>query len=156
MKAFLVFAVAALFPFGAWAQDDHDPSIQALCRNLAEYRPVEGVEYVPGAEDVVPADIGGPRRVSADVIAIPVTVLLAQRFPTVDIPADIKLEPDVGAIDVHRDGRVTYRGFDVTSQAQVVCGYGESADGQEVEEPLKSEPEEQKEPDHAEPSQKDE
>lgn len=155
----VTFLAAALIVSPVMAQDAapaEDPSIAMLCKKLADYTPPKGVDYVPGAEDVVPADVGGAHQVTPDVIEIPVTVLLAERFPTVDIPLnDVQLEPDVGIIEVHSDGEVTYRGLNVTSDAQYVCGGGESPDGQEAAEPLKSEPEEQ-EPQTEQPAEPDE
>lgn len=150
----LIFLITALIPGFVVADDDQ--SVAVLCKSLADYRPVEGVEYVPGKEDVVPVDIGGPRQVTPDIIEIPITVLLAQRFPTINIPLDIELEPDVGAIEVHSDGEVTYRGLNITSDAQVVCAEGQTADGQAADEPLKSEPKQQQEPKDEKPSESNE
>ena len=97
-------------------------SIETLCRALADHTPDAGVEYVPGAEDVVPADLGRTlQALPRSVIKIPITLELVERFPALNIPSELELEPNVGNVSIHLDGRVEYNGQDITARAHSVC-----------------------------------
>ncbi len=128
-------------------------SIEGLCDNLPVYKQQEGVEHVPGAEDVVPADLNPLKAATPDVINIPIDVILAERFAAVNIPSDLELHPTVATVSVHKDGRVEYNGQDISDQAYRFCeedsavfeGVGqlntEQGNGQQGQDILSSEPE---------------
>jgi hypothetical protein len=95
------------------------------CRLLPQHRPATGVEYVPGVDvhgkPVIPADLNSSLNVIDKDIVIPIEVNLAQHFNKV-FPGGVKLEPVVGSMTVHADGRVSYGDEDITPEAYVLCG----------------------------------
>ena len=144
-----ILLLALIWPVSAFAQDT---SLEMLCKTLPEYKQADGVEHVPGAEDVVPADINPLKAATPDVINIPIDVMLAQRFTAVKIPNDLELQPTVGMVSVHMDGRVDYNGQDISGQAYSLCGKSvviteeievpniEQGNGQQGEDILSSQP----------------
>ncbi|MCB1720574.1 MAG: hypothetical protein KDI11_02350, partial [Alphaproteobacteria bacterium] len=123
-----------------------DASLAVMCKALPDYRAPKGVEYVPGAEAVVPADLNPLKAPGLDVVKIPIDVILSERFQAVKIPSDLELKPTVGMISVYRDGRVEYDGQDVSGQAYSLCGKSvgivePSEHGQKGNDGLKSQPE---------------
>jgi len=115
----LILFLALMWPISAFAQD---VSLETLCKTLPEYSQAEGVEHVPGAEDVVPADLNPLNVAVPDVINIPIDVILAERFTAVRIPNDLELQPTVSMVSVHKNGRVEYNGQDISGQAYSLCG----------------------------------
>lgn len=124
MTVFLVGVTVLCMP--AWAgKGEQDGALKVLCQSLPVYRPDPGVEYRPGVDvhgrAVAPADLNVPLNVGVDeVIRIPVTVDLVRRFNLYPA-AGIELEPDVGVISIHSDGRVEYNGQDLARQAYTLC-----------------------------------
>ncbi|MCB1651424.1 MAG: hypothetical protein KDI46_05160 [Alphaproteobacteria bacterium] len=122
MMRFLFFMLCLfVFPVLAWAQDEAlcrlvaDYNVQAPSGISAEYQPGVDVHGVPvAAADVNPLDAG------IDVVNIPITVDLAQRFNLV-LPQGIELKPDVGMISIYKDGRVAYNGQDLSGPAVALC-----------------------------------
>jgi hypothetical protein len=108
----------------AWAQGQM-PSFEVLCRALPEYQKIEGVDYQPGVDangqPVVPADLNAVNPALPDVINIPVTVDLAKKFSLL-AGGGVEMKPEVAGISVHKDGRVTYNGQNISRQAYTVCG----------------------------------
>lgn len=96
--------------------------LEVLCKNLPDFVSEDGVNHVPGAEGAVPADINPLNAAVANVINIPIDVMLAERFTSVRIPNDLELQPTVSMVSVHQDGRVEYNGQDVSGQAYSLCG----------------------------------
>ena len=102
-----------------------EPSFEVLCRTIPEYKKsVSGVEYQAGVDvngkSVVPADLNALDASIPDIINIPINLDMAQRFART-MPTGVELKPDVGMIGVHKDGRVTYNGQDISKQAYSVC-----------------------------------
>ena len=123
-----------LLPFQAAAQDK-----TVFCQQLTEHVPDDDVNYKPGREDVVPADVdGGVAQPVFDPISIPVQIELLE-YMDIDVPDGIDLEPYVAQVDVFQDGRVLYNGQDISKQTVVLCS---DADGQAEEDALNSQPEE--------------
>lgn len=101
-----------------------EASFDVLCRTLPDAQVIEGVEYQPGVDvngkSVVPADLNALDASVPDVINIPITVDLIQKFSLMNMNG-IELKPDVGNIGIHKNGRVTYNGQDISKQAYTVC-----------------------------------
>jgi hypothetical protein len=124
VRIFLVLLFIVTLSFPALAGE---ASFEVLCKSLPEYQPgagAQGAEYVPGVDVegrlVAPADLGAPVPAGIDVINIPVTIDLIQRF-ALSVPQGTELKPDVATISVHKDGRVTYNDQDLTRRAYSVC-----------------------------------
>lgn len=111
---FLFASLVFVWPFTASAQ-----MIEGVCKNLPQYRQQAGVEHVPGAEDVVPADLNAVEQ-PINAVEIPVTVDLETRF-NLNVPNGIELEADMANIVVHPNGRVEYNGQDITDAAYQAC-----------------------------------
>lgn len=118
MKKFLFLVL--MMPLQAMAQDG--ASLDVMCKTITNYQVADGVNYVPGADDVVPADLNPLNAAVPDVINIPIDVYLAERFQNVKIPDDLELLPTVSTIAVHKNGRVDYNGQDVSARAYSLCG----------------------------------
>jgi hypothetical protein len=121
MKPYIITAILCLFAFPAVAQD---ASFEVLCRTLPDAQAVSDVEYTPGVDvngkAVVPADINALNATVPDVINIPVTVDLVQKYSLMNMQG-VELKPDVSNIAIHKDGRVTYNGQDISKQTYSVC-----------------------------------
>lgn len=91
------------------------------CAQLVKHVPDADVEYQPGVDvdgnPVAPADLDGGYQITLpEVIEIPITVLLQERF---GIPANSVLykgEAEIGVAEVSLDGeKVTFNGQELTS-----------------------------------------
>lgn len=115
LTAFLVMGAA----LPAFAQND-----LALCKLRGQHVVTSGVAYQPGVDvygnAVVPADVGSAPSMVPDVVRIPLNFDLAQRLGVV--PTGAKLDADMGYVDIHRDGRVTFNGQDMTKATAIACG----------------------------------
>lgn len=133
----LTFLVLLLLPFQAYAQDK-----EVFCKELTEHVPDDDVNYKPGREGVVPADVdGGIAQPVFDPISVPIQVELLE-YMDLDVPKGIDLEPYVAQVDVFQDGRVLYNGQDISKQTLVLCS---DVDGQAEEDALNSQSEETEE-----------
>ncbi len=151
----ILFAAILFFAMPAFAQE---VVVNDLCGFSPEYQMPVGVEYKAETDAAIAADINPLNAGVPGVINIPITVKLAERFPDLGIPSDLELEPDVGMLSIHQDGRIFYNGQDVSAQVLDNCDTpageetGEETttevqadppaqvDGQEADVPVKSEP----------------
>lgn len=94
------------------------------CSQLSRHIASSDATYQPGVDvngnAVAPADLNGSGQIPApDAITIPLTLDLASRL---GIPpggnADYLARPVIGDVVVSRDGRVTFNGTPLTSDAQ--------------------------------------
>lgn len=146
----LLFLAVLMMPAAAFAQD---VSLEVLCKALPDYSQAAGVEYVAGAEDVVPADLNPLKVAAPDVVNIPIDLMLAERFQSVRIPNDLELKPTVALVSIHKNGRVKYDGQDISGQVYSLCGksvvlkdevseeIAPPSDGQQGADVLQSQPE---------------
>ena len=87
-----------------------------------------GANYVPGVDvhgkSVVSADLNAA-PIDLSVVNIPIEVELIERFG-LDVPAaaGLDLEPIIGHLAVHQDGRVLFGGRDVSAQVIAACKSG--------------------------------
>lgn len=93
---------------------------EADCTRLVAHSASPDVTYTPGVDvngqAVAPADLNGSANIQVpDVIAIPVTIDLAT---SLGIQTNFLARPTVGEVQVDRDGRVTFNGQPVTSDAE--------------------------------------
>ena len=145
-----LFLIAFLAnPSLGWAQTI--TSAPNLCDSISTYQQADGVEFKPNAEDVVPADINPLSAAVPEIINIPITVELAERFPDLNIDPDLLLRPDVANLSIFQNGRVEYNGQDITNQALAACGEAPASDGQIPNAPLPSQSVEVKDGIEAEP-----
>ena len=120
-------AIAMLYLIGATAAAAAPTTVQISeqdCSQLARHVAVDDTTYQPGIDvngnAVTPADLNGSAQIPApDAIIIPLTLDLASRL---GIPpggnADYLARPVIGDVVVARDGRVTFNGTPLTSDAQ--------------------------------------
>lgn len=99
----------------------------AACRYLPAYEKPAGVDYVPGVDvhgkPVVSADLNAAPFEVPDVIEVPLTVDIVERAR--DLPDQYPgLEglSNLGVIEIHKDGLVTYNGQDWTGGFYALCG----------------------------------
>ncbi len=92
-----------------------DPTV--MCSVRANYQGGVDVHGKP----VAPADVQSPAAVPMPrSVRIPLTVDLAQRMNEV-LPAGMKLEPEIGTVEILNDGRVIINGKDMTGPASALC-----------------------------------
>lgn len=119
MRTLMLTALLCLLSVPAYAQND-----LALCRLRAQHVAAADVTYKPGVDvhgnPVVPADLNAVPNMVPDIIKIPMNIDLAQRLGKV--PAGMDMKSEMGMAEIHRDGRVTFNGQDLTQQTAVVCG----------------------------------
>ena len=120
--ACLVLALVPGWAPGLAAAEDGAVQIRREdCARLVKHVPDPDVTYQPGVDvdgnPVAPADLDGGYQITLpEVIEIPITVLLQDRF---GIPANSVLykgEAEIGVAEVNLDGeKVTFNGQDLTS-----------------------------------------
>lgn len=119
------------FPSPSYAQD-----AAALCAILSDSdaasSPRAGAAYVAGVDvqgrPVAAADLGVAPSFLPDVIAIPMTIDLAEALgQTQDLPTGTQLEAGLGMIEIHKDGRVMFNGADLAAQTVHLCGQKKGA-----------------------------
>lgn len=96
------------------------------CRLLPEHRPAPDVAYHAGVDvkgkAVVPADLNAsPLDVAQQTVVVPLTIDLAERMQGAGADG-LKLEGNLGYLEIYPDGRVSHNGQDWTSQVYVLCG----------------------------------
>ncbi len=125
MKKLILTAVLLAFsPLPAWAESD-----LALCKLRSQHVASPDTVYRPGVDvngqAVVVADVNAAPSMAPDVVRIPMTVDLAQRLGSV--PAGAEMKAAMGMIEIHKDGRVSFNGQDMTEVAVVLCDRGATA-----------------------------
>lgn len=121
-----IFIVCLLFLPVPIARAADESMVPPECRLLPDHKPDSGTAYQPGVDvhgkAVVPADINAvPSGFAGETVIVPITVNLVKRINSVDIPG-LKLEGNLGYLEIHPDGRVSHNGQDWTSQVHVLCG----------------------------------
>ena len=95
----------------------------ALCKLRSQHVAAPGTAYQAGVDAhgraVVPANVAATPSMVPDVVRIPMTVDLAQRLGSV--PAGAEMKAATGMIEIHKDGRVSFNGQDMTEVAVVLC-----------------------------------
>ena len=122
-----ILPIAMLILMGATAAATAQTTVQISeqdCSQLTRHIASNDATYQPGVDvngsAVAPADLNGSGQIPApDAITIPLTLDLASRL---GIPpggnADYLARPVIGDVVVSRDGRVTFNGTPLTSDAQ--------------------------------------
>lgn len=89
-----------------------------LCSNLPTVHYQAGVDV--HGRDVIPADLPGVSAPLPEPVRIPMTIDLAQNLGVV-LPVGADMPANFGEFAVFADGRVTYQGRDLTSNAEAYC-----------------------------------
>jgi hypothetical protein len=130
--ALTAFFMTSFLPSGAQAADPTDgksgsfATQKILCDRTYIHTPTPDVAYQPGVDaqgnPVVPADIN-PSPISVPShIEVPLTVDLATRL-SLPTPEGVKMEDVLGALKLHKDGKVEFNGVDLTPVVAAVCGW---------------------------------
>lgn len=119
MKKLVLSAALLMASFGpALAQQPTNDL--ALCKLRSQHL---ATAYQPGVDvkgnAVVAADVNAAPTMGPDVVRIPMTVDLAQRLGSV--PAGVEMAAATGMVEIHKDGRVSFNGQDMTEVAVVLC-----------------------------------
>ena len=120
MRIFVLTALLlATSAMPVWAQNGN----LALCKLRSQHVAAPNTAYQPGVDAqgraVVPANVSAAPSVVPDVVRIPMTVDLAQRLGSV--PAGAEMKTATGMVEIHKDGRVSFNGQDMTEVAVVLC-----------------------------------
>jgi len=120
-KAFWVVLLLVFVTTPAFAQ-----SQAGLCKLRTTYKPSDDVAFKPGVaangKAVVPADLGGAASALSvpDKVRIPLTIDMAKNLG-LPVPVGTEMQAAFGMLDIYNDGRVTYNGKDITSNAAAIC-----------------------------------
>ncbi|WP_157231148.1 hypothetical protein [Kiloniella laminariae] len=92
------------------------------CQHLVAHVPADDVAYTPGVtargEKVVPADLNAQTITLPEVIRIPITVDLFNRFNIPANPNNFEAEAEIGVVEVHKDGTALFNGTPLQSAEQ--------------------------------------
>lgn len=119
-------AFAGMLTVGTVYADDLPPE----CRYLPKYEQPDDVAYKPGVDvhgkPVASADLKAAPFELPDIITVPLTVDLVERAR--DLPGQyegLEAKGDLGVIEIHKDGLVTWNGQDWSAQFYAICGLKE-------------------------------
>lgn len=153
MRHFLT--ILLLLPVSTLAGEPLPPE----CRYLPKYEQPAGVTYQPGVDvhgnAVVSADLNAAPFQMPDVITVPLSVDLIERAR--DLPGQyegLEARGDLGFIEIHKDGLVTYNGQDWSNSFYAICGY--EGRGQEPSNTVMSPDKDETPPAQAKPEQDEE
>jgi len=110
MNRFLITALVLLFPLGANAQQS-----AAVCDVLAKHVPADNVIHVGNA------DLNPSPNMVPEVVKVPLEVDLAKRVAALT-GKDIRMDAEMGMIEISKDGAVKYNGEDWTAPVMALCG----------------------------------
>ncbi len=118
----------------------------AFCKLWFTHKADKGVKsaaYTPGIDvhgnAVASANVdAGMPDFAADVISLPLTLDLAKMM-NASVPEGAAMETSVGMIDIHRNGKVTLNGKDMSDSAFEFCT-GEKPDHTQVSAPVATAP----------------
>lgn len=118
MRLAIYILLMCLWAVPAYAQQN----LESLCQQLAQYVPVEGVEFDPAAAEV-PVDLAGVQDPVYGSINIPVEIDLAEYFnrPDLNLLQGLNLKPDVSEIIVNQDGSIYYNGQEISADIRQFC-----------------------------------
>lgn len=122
MKKHIIFMVLGLFLVVSRPLDAQTTVIinEADCDRLVTHVASSDVAYTPGVDvkggAVASADLNAQPQIAVpEVVSIPVTIDLATNL---GIQTPFLARPTVGEVQVTRDGRVTFNGQPITSEAE--------------------------------------
>ncbi|MFD2207298.1 hypothetical protein [Kiloniella antarctica] len=112
-----------------YAQETSDTSSKIIvkisredCTRLIKHHPADDVTYVPGVtkrgKKVVPADLNAQPITLPDVIRIPITVDLFERYNIPANKANFGAEAEIGVVEVYKNGRSFFNGQPLQSEEQ--------------------------------------
>ena len=127
--------ILCLFVVPAYAQDTdsalkYNQRLKKLCNTSMDVNhiPAADVEYQPGIDAkgnfIVPPDIGFASQAKTFPMHIPLELDIIERFD-LDVPIGIISDPEIAGIMIHKDGKVTYNGQDISNNVQTFCKQNE-------------------------------
>ncbi len=92
------------------------------CSRLIRHQPSDDVAYTPGVtkrgKKVVSADLNSQPITLPDVIRIPITVDLFERYNIPANQANFEAEAEIGVVEVHKDGSSYFNGQPLQDEEQ--------------------------------------
>ena len=92
------------------------------CRRLMLHHPNDDVAYTPGVtkrgKKVVPADLNAQPIVLPEVIRIPITVDMFERYNIPANKANFEANAEIGVVEVHKNGEAFFNGQRLQSEEQ--------------------------------------
>ncbi len=128
-----------------YASGEQTNTEKNICKELEQHQ-MGGADYIPGVDvegqEVVPADLEQQIPAIFDPVIIPITINLAERYDLA-LPQGLELKPELGWMEIYRDGRVLFNGEDVQGRLKAACllekaENPQEQDGQSSPDPLVS------------------
>ncbi len=92
------------------------------CRRLMLHHPSDDVAYTPGVtkrgKKVVPADLNAQPIVLPEIIRIPITVDMFERYNIPANKANFEANAEIGVVEVHKNGQTFFNGQRLQSEEQ--------------------------------------
>ncbi len=92
------------------------------CRRLMVHHPSDDVAYTPGVtkrgKKVVPADLNAQPIVLPEIIRIPITVDMFERYNIPANKANFEANAEIGVVEVHKNGDAFFNGQRLQSEEQ--------------------------------------
>lgn len=111
---------------GSLAQDNSDAIVKISrddCSRLIKHNPSDDVTYTPGVtkrgKKIVSADLNAQPIVLPDIIQIPITVDMFERYNIPANKANFGAEAEIGVVEVHKDGRSFFNGQPLQNEEQL-------------------------------------
>ncbi len=108
-----------------FAQENSDAIVKISredCSRLIKHQPSDDVTYTPGVtkrgKKVVSADLNAQPITLPDVIRIPITVDMFERYNIPANKANFGAEAEIGVVEVHKDGRSFFNGQPLQNEEQ--------------------------------------
>jgi len=120
VNRFALFAALLFFSVPAYGQTD-----ELLCQFWALHKGPSSAAYQPGVDvhgnPVVPADLNAQMPdLPPSRITFPITIDMAEQL-NIPVPQGTTLDTNMGMVEVYTDGRILYKGQDMSTQAQSLC-----------------------------------
>ncbi len=92
------------------------------CHRLLLHHPNDDVAYTPGVskrgKKVVPADLNAQPIVLPEIIRIPITVDMFERYNIPANKANFEADAEIGVVEVHKNGEAFFNGQRLQSEEQ--------------------------------------
>ena len=104
---------------------DEQPTVSVTkedCSRLVIHHPSDDVAYTPGitkrGRKVVPADLNAQPIVLPEVIKIPITVDMFERYTIPANQSNFTADAEIGVVEVHKDGQAYFNGQPLQNDEQ--------------------------------------
>lgn len=139
-KCLIIFVSTLIIITDSYAGENEVSVSSHICKEIQKSANNQSAEYIPEVDvygnHVVSAEISDPKATIADPIVIPLDINLIKRYGLEGV-AGLELKPNIGWIEIYRDGKVLYNGEDIRKNIEDTCN-DKDQDGQTSRDPVVS------------------